>query len=291
MTRSMTGYGKAEQAWDGERIVVELRCLNSKQLDIHLKTPSQLKDIEIDIRNLISEKLQRGKVEVTISMEGSMEKKGVVNRELAKDYHVQLIELSKELSIDLAGSDLLGLILRMPEVLQTERGTIDEEHARIVMRLIAEACDEVTGFRKDEGKRLSEDLKLHCNNIKELQAKTAPYIEKRIPVIRERIQKNLEQFLDGKDVDKNRFEQELIFYMEKYDVSEEMTRLDTHCKYFIETLDASEDAGKKLGFICQEIGREINTLGAKSYDADMQKHVVVMKDELEKIKEQVLNVL
>jgi uncharacterized protein (TIGR00255 family) len=291
MTRSMTGYGKAEQALDGEVISVELRTLNSKQLDIHLKTPSQLKDMEIDIRNLISEKLHRGKVEVNVSMEGTLEKKGVVNTALAKDYHKQLTGLSNELAIDLGATDILGLILRMPEVLQTERSQIDEEHADIVMRLVAEACDKVTRFREDEGKRLSEDLKLHCKNIKELQEKARPYIEKRIPVIRERIQKNLEQFLEGKDVDKNRFEQELIFYMEKYDVSEEMIRLDTHCGYFMETLDASEDAGKKLGFICQEIGREINTLGAKSYDADMQKHVVVMKDELEKIKEQVLNVL
>jgi len=287
----MTGYGKAEEVLGAERIVVELRALNSKSMDIHMKAPSQLKDMEINIRNLISEKLQRGKVEVNISMEGAMEKRGIVNTALAKEYHQQLTDLASELKLDLSNSDLLGQIMRMPEVMHTERSEIDEERASIVLKLIANACDDVTGFREYEGKRLSEDLKARCTNIKELQEKTRPQIEKRIPLIRERIQKNLEQFLEGKDVDKNRFEQELIFYMEKYDVSEEMIRLDTHCNYFIETMDAVEDCGKKLGFISQEIGREINTLGAKSYDAEMQRHVVVMKDELEKIKEQVLNVL
>ncbi|MDA0714570.1 MAG: YicC family protein [Bacteroidetes bacterium] len=291
MVRSMTGYGKAEEVIGVEKVVVDLRALNSKQLDINLKMPSQIRDMEIEVRNILSEKLTRGKVEVNISIEGSMDKKAVINTVLAAEYHRQLTGLASELSIDLQRSDLLGQIMRMPEVLQTERSEVNEHQAQLIIRLIEDACGAVNTFRMNEGKSLTDDLRARCANISALQEKIRPLIEVRIPGIRERIQKNLEQFLDGKDVDKNRFEQELIFYIEKYDVSEEMIRLAAHCEYFMETLDSPEDCGKKLGFISQEIGREINTLGAKSYDAEMQRHVVVMKDELEKIKEQVLNVL
>lgn len=287
----MTGFGKAEIQREGERIAIELRTLNSKQTDMYFKLPAQYKELEMEMRGTLGERLMRGKAELTVSHEGAMDKRAVINQALAAEYYAQLTQMEQSLGIEPGGADLLALIMRMPDVLQTERSELDEEHSAVMLDLLTEACDRLDEYRLQEGATLSKDLKDQITAIQGLQKEIEPFIDPRIDRIRDRIQRNLEQQMDGKDVDKSRFEQELIFYIEKYDVSEEMIRLGNHCTYFCETLNSEGATGKKLGFIAQEIGREINTLGAKSYDADMQKIVVQMKDHLEKIKEQALNVL
>jgi uncharacterized protein (TIGR00255 family) len=287
----MTGFGKAESHIGEEKVVVELRTLNSKQLDMNLKLPSQVKELEMELRKIITEKVVRGKAELILSIEGGMDRKASINEKLATDYHAQLNSLSKSLGIDSQSVDMMTLVLRMPEVLQTERSELSEEMASAVLKTAREACEKLSDFRQSEGASLDADLRKYIASIESLQVKVAPHIDKRVERIRQRVKKNMEQQMEGKEYDPSRFEQELIYYLEKYDVSEEMTRLKNHTEYFVETLDIEGSKGKKLGFISQEIGREINTLGAKSYDADMQKLVVMMKDDLEKIKEQTLNVL
>ncbi len=287
----MTGFGKAESHIGEEKVVVELRTLNSKQLDMNLKLPSQVKELEMELRKIITEKVVRGKAELILSIEGGMDRKASINEKLATDYHAQLNSLSKSLGIDSQSVDMMTLVLRMPEVLQTERSELSEEMASAVLKTTIEACEKLSDFRQSEGASLDADLRKYIASIESLQVKVAPHIDKRVERIRQRVKKNMEQQMEGKEYDPSRFEQELIYYLEKYDVSEEMTRLKNHTEYFVETLDIEGSKGKKLGFISQEIGREINTLGAKSYDADMQKLVVMMKDDLEKIKEQTLNVL
>ncbi len=287
----MTGFGKAESHIGEEKVVVELRTLNSKQLDMNLKLPSQVKELEMELRKIITEKVVRGKAELILSIEGGMDRKASINEKLATDYHAQLNSLSKSLGIDSQSVDMMTLVLRMPEVLQTERSELSEEMASAVLKTTREACEKLSDFRQSEGASLDADLRKYIASIESLQVKVAPHIDKRVERIRQRVKKNMEQQMEGKEYDPSRFEQELIYYLEKYDVSEEMTRLKNHTEYFVETLDIEGSKGKKLGFISQEIGREINTLGAKSYDADMQKLVVMMKDDLEKIKEQTLNVL
>lgn len=290
-TSSMTGFGKSEARTADEKVVIEIRALNSKQLDMNLKMPQLLKELEMDMRRVMTDELVRGKIELSISLEGGLERKAVINENLASEYHAQLTRLSKELSINEEKSDMLSLIMKMPEVLQTQKSELSEELSKTVLSLLTEACHKLKDFRKSEGVSLDEDLRKHITSIAELQVEVAPHVDVRVDRIRERIQKNMEQQMEGKEYDPSRFEQEIVYYLEKYDVSEEMTRLKNHLDYFIETLDIDGAKGKKLGFIAQEIGREINTLGAKSYDADMQKLVVQMKDDLEKIKEQSLNVL
>lgn len=288
-TRSMTGFGKAEVQFDDEKLVLEVRTLNSKQLDMYLKLPPQVKELEMEMRRRLTNKLMRGKVEVNLSLEGGMERRAVINQTLAAEYHAQLQGLGEKLNIE--GADALALIMRMPDVLQTERSQLDKGKASQIMETLDKVCTNLDAFRLQEGGTLEQDLRKHVQSILALQEELAPHIDPRIDRIRDRVKKNLEQQMEGKDFDASRFEQELVFYLEKYDVSEEMTRLLTHCEFFIETLGVDGTKGKKLGFIAQEIGREINTLGAKSYDSDMQKLVVRMKDDLEKIKEQSLNVL
>ncbi|NNC83126.1 MAG: YicC family protein [Flavobacteriales bacterium] len=290
-TSSMTGFGKAETSTSNEKVVIEIRALNSKQLDMNLKLPQILKELEMPMRSLLTERLVRGKVELSASLEGGMDKKASINENLAKEYHQQLEHLSSELELKPGSTDILALVMKMPDVLQTEKGELGEELKEAIMHTAEEAVSRLIEFRQSEGASLDKDLRSHIHSISDLQEQISPHIDIRIDRIRERIQKNMEQQMEGNDYDPSRFEQEIIYYLEKYDVSEEMTRLQKHCEYFIETLDLEGSKGKKLGFIAQEIGREINTLGAKSYDSDMQKLVVRMKDDLEKIKEQTLNVL
>ncbi len=287
----MTGFGKAEVQLEDEKLVLELRTLNSKQLDMYLKLPPQVKELEMDMRRILTDRLMRGKVELNVSLEGGMERRAVINETLAIEYYNQLNGLSENLGLDRGNSDILALIMRMPEVLQTERSELDKDKAARIMETLDHVCSDLDAFRLQEGTTLEKDLNDHIESVLSLQDELAPHIDPRIDRIRDRVKKNLEQQMEGKDFDASRFEQELIFYLEKYDVSEEMTRLRTHCEFFLETLALDGSKGKKLGFITQEIGREINTLGAKSYDSDMQKLVVQMKDDLEKIKEQALNVL
>lgn len=287
----MTGFGKAEIQFEDEKLVLELRTLNSKQLDMYLKLPPQLKELEMEMRRIMTERMIRGKVELNVSLEGGMERRAIINTTLATEYHKQLTGLSEQLSVDSSSSDILALIMRMPDVLQTERSELDESKTARIIGTLDKVCSDLDDFRLQEGESLEQDLNEHIQRVLALQEELTPHIDPRIDRIRERVKKNLEQQMEGKDFDASRFEQELIFYLEKYDVSEEMTRLRTHCDFFIETLGLEGTKGKKLGFISQEIGREINTLGAKSYDSEMQKLVVQMKDLLERIKEQALNVL
>lgn len=272
-------------------MVVEVRALNSKQLDINLKLPSMLRELEPSMRKSIQSTAIRGKTEVAFSLEGGAEKAAGIDEALAEIYHQRLTSLADRLSIDTTDGDLLTLITRMPEVLQSPKQTLKEGTLQAYTEVLEEALQRLDEYRKEEGISLHDDLLDHVSNIAQLRADLPQYIDVRIERIRDRIRKNLDAYLEGKDIDENRFEQELLFYLEKYDVSEEMTRLDANCAHFKEALSEPREKGKKLGFISQEMGREINTLGAKAYDARMQRIVVQMKDELEKIKEQVLNVL
>jgi len=290
-TRSMTGFGRSEGSIARQRIVVELRALNSKQLDIHLKLPSLLKEQEPEIRKRLQSRGGRGKFEVGVTLEGGGEQAATIDETLAAEYHAKLSSLAERLGISSSQSDMLTLITRMPEVLQSPRAELPKEEIEELFRVLDESIDNLDAYRIEEGRSLHEALTGHVERISELRDIIPQHIDGRIDRIRDRIRKNLELYLEGKEIDESRFEQELLFYLEKYDVSEEMSRLKAHCDHFIETLGQGPDKGKKLGFIGQEMGREINTLGAKSYDADMQRIVVEMKDELEKVKEQVLNVL
>lgn len=285
---SMTGFGKATGTFEGKKIVVEIRSLNSKSLDLSLRTIPNYKEKELEIRTLVANKLERGKVEVTISLENTGESKNyTINKSLAQAYYQDIKETA-----ELVGeptTDLFQYLFRIPEIYSNSKEDLTEEEVTILYQLINEACDQLSNFRKKEGEELRKDFEQNIQAIDNLLLEIPKYENERIEIVRERMRAGLEKISQQK-IDENRFEQELIFYIEKMDVSEEKMRLKNHLDYFTETLD-SLASGKKLGFITQEIGREINTLGSKSYHVEMQKLVVQMKDYLEKIKEQVLNTL
>lgn len=285
---SMTGFGKATGTFEGKKIVVEIRSLNSKSLDLSLRTIPNYKEKELEIRTLVANKLERGKVEVTISLENTGESKNyTINKSLAQAYYQDIKETA-----ELVGeptTDLFQYLFRIPEIYSNSKEDLTDEEVTVLYQLINEACDQLSNFRKKEGEELRKDFEQNIQAIDNLLLEIPKYENERIEIVRERMRAGLEKISQQK-IDENRFEQELIFYIEKMDVSEEKMRLKNHLDYFTETLD-SLASGKKLGFITQEIGREINTLGSKSYHVEMQKLVVQMKDYLEKIKEQVLNTL
>ncbi len=287
----MTGYGKAQADINGKKVHVEIRSLNSKQLDLSTRISPYYRDNENDIRNRILNRMERGKVDFALYTEaGTTKKSSVINKELVQSYYQDMLSISQETGIPLP-ADPWPVLLRMPEVLQGESFEIDEEEWNSVSGLIDEAIDGLTAFRQQEGKMLEDFFDSKICRIETLLAEVEPYEKDRIGHIKSRLTDALEQ-LWQKDYDKNRFEQELIYYLEKLDITEEKTRLRNHCRYFRETMaDEGSGKGKKLGFILQEMGREINTLGSKSNQAEMQRLVVGMKDELEQMKEQVLNVL
>lgn len=284
----MTGFGKATGTFEGKKIVVEIRSLNSKSLDLSLRTIPNYKEKELEIRTLVANKLERGKVEVTISLENTGESKNyTINKSLAQAYYQDIKETA-----ELVGeptTDLFQYLFRIPEIYSNSKEDLTDEEVTVLYQLINEACDQLSNFRKKEGEELRKDFEQNIQAIDNLLLEIPKYENERIEIVRERMRAGLEKISQQK-IDENRFEQELIFYIEKMDVSEEKMRLKNHLDYFTETLD-SLASGKKLGFITQEIGREINTLGSKSYHVEMQKLVVQMKDYLEKIKEQVLNTL
>lgn len=287
----MTGFGKASGTHGNKKISVEIRSLNSKQLDLNTRMPSHIKEKEIEMRNMIASNAERGKIDLSIFYESIGEEKVfTINKEVAKGYFRDMELLAAELDIPFKESALSNL-MRLPEILNAERKELDEEEWTVLKQLISEALDHFNKFREDEGSRLQQELTERTQSIMSLLEKVSPFEKERIEIVKERLRKSLEENVGKENVDKNRFEQELIFYLEKLDVSEEKMRLATHCRYFEETMIKENSQGRKLGFITQEIGREINTLGSKSNHAEMQKIVVLMKDELEKIKEQVLNVL
>lgn len=291
MIRSMTGYGKAECLLPDKKLSIEIKSLNSKQMDTNARLPALYKEKELEIRQLISSELQRGKVECSFYYELSEDAaSGIINEAVVKNYYNQLYRISGELGLN-ASLELLSTVMRMPDTIRTEKPELEEEEWKLVRDALKQALAHVNEFRMQEGKAADSDLRLRVKAISERLSKLEQYEEERIAQIRERIGNNLLTYLQKDEVDENRFEQELIFYIEKLDISEEKVRLANHCKYFLETMDDKGPSGKKLGFISQEMGREINTLGSKASHTEIQRLVVEMKDELERIKEQILNVL
>ncbi len=287
----MTGYGKAESLLPDKKLTIEIRSLNSKQLDTNARIPSLYKEKELEIRKLIASTLERGKVECSFFYELSEEaSSGTINEPVVKDYFEQLNRISTELGVN-ASQDLLSIVMRMPDTIRNYRTELEDEEWNSVKESLQQALLQVNGFRHQEGESLDKDLRERVEAISARLSDIEKMEGERIARIRERIGTNLSEFLGKEEMDENRFEQELIFYMEKLDISEEKVRLANHCSYFLETMDNDGPVGKKLGFISQEMGREINTLGSKANHVEIQRLVVVMKDELERIKEQILNVL
>ena len=289
MIQSMTGYGKAELNLSNANFTIEVRSLNSKQIDANVKMSSVYRDKEIGLRKLLSEKLQRGKIELSIWREKSESStKYKVNTEAIKEYYNQILNLQKELGLD--KSDIIPTLFKMPETLIKGEEKVDENEWEEIAKGVDIAIDNILQFRLDEGEKLEEDVSSRINKLTVLLKEIEPFAKGRIEKVKKSLADKLSE-IDSKNIDENRFEQELIYYLEKQDITEEQVRLDAHLNYFIETMKTESPNGKKLGFIGQEIGREINTIGSKSSDAGMQKIVVEMKDELEKIKEQLLNIL
>lgn len=292
MIQSMTGYGKATAELPDKKINVEIKSLNSKAMDLSTRIAPAYREKEIEIRNEISKVLERGKVDFSLWIE---KKEGAdsatpINQELLKGYYKQILSISENLNIPLP-ADWFQTLLRMPDVMsKTEIQELSEEEWVTVHATVLEAVNHLVDFRKQEGMALEKKFREKISNISSLLEKITPYEKERVEKVKERIIEALEKTLSV-DYDKNRLEQELIYYIEKLDINEEKQRLTNHLKYFISTLEGGCGQGKKLGFIAQEMGREINTLGSKSNHAEMQKIVVQMKDELEQIKEQVLNVM
>lgn len=295
MISSMTGFGRGSAQTSTKRIKVEIKSLNSKQLDLSLRVPSVYRELEVSLRTPIAEALERGKVEATVTVESLVtDAAATVNIDLLRVYKRQLEELGNSLSLP-APADWYMLLMRMPDALKTETTVVGEEDEKAFLEACQEALESLREFRRQEGRKLYGFFVEKIHRIAELLKDIEPFEAERVPKIRERLEEQLAR-LTSIEYDRGRLEQELIFYIEKLDVNEEKLRLATHLNYFLETLGGEDSypnsgQGKKLGFITQEIGREINTLGSKSNHAGMQKIVVKMKDELEQIKEQVLNVL
>ncbi len=291
MLKSMTGFGRTEQSVGDKTFLIDIKSLNGKQFELNLKMPAFLKPFEFDIRKVLSDGLVRGSIDCTINLKETGNAKPItINTDLAKAYYKPLIQLASELNLET--TDLLSTILKLPEVITPSSDTLtDEEWSQFKMAL-AQAIDNLNAHREQEGKSLKQELILRINNIVAQQQNVMSLEPNRKVKIREGIAKLLEENVGKENYDGNRLEQELIYYIEKIDITEEQVRLKNHCEYFDTILNEEEESkGKKLSFILQEIGREINTTGAKAYDAAIQKNVVLMKDELEKAKEQVLNVL
>ena len=288
MLLSMTGFGKSNGVFESKKVSVEIRSLNSKGLDLSLKIASPYRDLETAIRKMLSENLDRGKVDVGIFIESTNESlNNIINNEVATKYYSAIKKLNE--SWGEAPQDYLSIVLRMPEVLNTQTAELTKEEKKWILNLVNETCGKLNDFRAQEGAALKKEFELRIGQIRSLLSQIEAFEDIRILQIKERILKGLKE-LEHPGLDQNRLEQEMIFYLEKLDVSEEKMRLTNHLDYFIETM-SSPLSGKKLGFIAQELGREINTLGSKSNHGDMQRLVVEMKDNLEKIKEQVLNTL
>ncbi|UZO81980.1 YicC family protein [Aquimarina sp. ERC-38] len=286
MIKSMTGFGKSQLQLPTKKITIEIKSLNSKNLDINARIPSQYREKELEMRKLISATLERGKVDFGLYLEITGDENATkINEPIVSDYIKQLASFYKEGD----RGDLLKMAIRMPDALKTVREEVDEDEFNQIIKGLKTALSKIDAYRKDEGKVLEEDFKNRITIIENLLKEVIKIDPERIEVVKERLRKAVEDLKE--EVDENRFEQELIYYLEKFDITEEKVRLSNHLDYFTKTLNSKDSNGKKLGFIGQEIGREINTIGSKSNYAPMQQLVVQMKDELEKIKEQLLNIL
>jgi uncharacterized protein (TIGR00255 family) len=282
----MTGFGKATLQLPSKKITVEIKSLNSKGLDLNVRMPSVYRELELGLRNEIAVRLERGKVDFSVYIEMTGEQTSTkINVPIVKAY----IQQMRGVVADADETELMKMAVRMPDALKTERDEIDENDWIEIQKVIQEALDNIAKFRIDEGKSLENEFQLRIGNIRQYMNDALALDPERMQAIKDRLQTAIDDL--KVNVDENRFEQELIFYLEKLDITEEKVRLSTHLDYFLETIKGTEANGRKLGFITQEMGREINTMGSKANHAQMQKLVVMMKDELEKIKEQVLNVL
>jgi uncharacterized protein (TIGR00255 family) len=286
MIQSMTGFGKASLQLPTKKITVEIKSLNSKGLDLNTRMPSVYREMELGLRNQLSQRLERGKIDFSLYIEVTGEEtSSKINVSIVKGYINQM----KAVIPNADETELMKMAVRMPDALKTERDEIDENEWKEIQKVIDEAVENIAQFRKDEGVSLEKEFLHRIANIMTLMNEAVAYDAERVETVKTRLRLALDEL--QATVDENRFEQELIFYLEKYDITEEKVRLENHLSYFIETIAGTEANGRKLGFITQEMGREINTMGSKSNHSEMQKLVVMMKDELEKIKEQVLNVL
>jgi uncharacterized protein (TIGR00255 family) len=291
MIKSMTGFGKAEFEVNNKKITLELKALNSKQIDINARIPSVYREKEIEIRKELAEKLVRGKVDITIYVENHGEdSNSKINEPILKSYFESLKKINDELGLS-TDQTIMQAILRLPDVVKTEYETLDEEEWQVILLHLRKALEDIDDFRRREGKALETDIIANTENIRELLQQITPFEEQRMETVKKRLTENLEKLNLNGTVDENRYEQELVYYIDKMDMNEEKVRLENHCNYFIETIVLPESNGKKLAFISQEMGREINTLGSKAYENNIQRIVVQMKDHLERIKEQLLNVL
>lgn len=286
----MTGFGKASKSFGDKKITVEVKSLNSKQFDLNMKMPSMYREKELALRNVVNDILVRGKVDMLVYTESpEVELRARINQPVALAYLKEIKELALAGDLDL-GDSIIQTLLGMPEVFQSERYELGDDEYAILEGAVAEAAQALLTFRRNEGARLAEDIQLRVDNIAELRLEVEKYLDERIELVRTRIKKNIAEVVSTDEIDRNRMEQEIIYYLEKLDITEEHTRLKGHCDFFIETMKTADAPGKKLGFISQEMGREINTMGAKANHVMIQRLVVQMKDELEKIKEQLLNI-
>lgn len=287
----MTGYGRAKLSYREKVISVEIRSLNSKYTDLRIKYPQNYREKEVELRKMVSNYAQRGKIDITIEVKSEQGDEAFgLNKALFRKYFQELDGMASELG--LPKGDMMQAILRIPNVISTDGDMIDEAEWKTLMDTMNAALKNFGQYREDEGKAMENDLRGRITNILELLGQLDPHEAERVTRLRQRLNQNLEEYLGKEKIDENRFEQEILFYLEKIDITEEKVRLDQHCKYFLEQLDKKVPSkGRKLNFISQEMGREINTMGAKAYSANIQRLVVGMKDELEKIKEQVANSL
>jgi len=291
MIKSMTGYGKAEFEIDRKKITLEIKSLNSKQIDINTRIPVFFREKELEIRKILSEKLIRGKIDLTIYVENlGEESNSRINESILKSYFNQIKKVSDELNL-VTDHSSLNAALKLPDVIKTEYETLDEEEWKTISGFLDIAIREIDNFRIREGASIASDITENTQKIRELLAQTAPFEGQRINAVKKRLTDNLNKLNINGNIDDVRFEQELIYYIDKIDMNEEKVRLENHCDHFMETIGQPGPNGKKLNFIAQEMGREINTLGSKAYESNIQRIVVMMKDHLERIKEQLLNVL
>ncbi len=290
MIKSMTGFGKGEAICGEKKFRVELRSLNSKQLDLSVKIPGKYRAAEVEVRNILTRQLQRGKVDCFVSFEAAVaETSGHINVGAFKAYTDELRKVCQENNITAEGDALLAAVMRMPDVVTSEEQEVNDDELKAIVAATEQATAQLDAFRVQEGAILIADLLARIDLIQKYRHDVEPFESARVETIKSRIRENLQKL--AVEVDSNRLEQEMIFYIEKLDITEEKVRLDNHCAYFREVAATEDAPGRKLGFIAQELGREINTMGSKSNEANMQRLVVMMKDELEKIKEQVLNIL
>lgn len=290
MILSMTGFGKAVVEMNDKKITAEIKSLNSKQLDLTIRIPQQYRECELPLRSLVAAELERGKVDLAITVESNAgTSQSIINKSLAFEYKRQIEDLAQEIGVP-EPEDWYSVLLRMPDIMKTEMPDMDDAEKEAQNDAVSNAIKELVAFRTQEGNRLELFFKEKIENIQQLLNEVPKYEQERIEKIRGRIVDALEK-LKNEDYDKNRLEQEMIFYIEKLDITEEKLRLQNHLDYFLSTMETGHGQGKKLGFISQEMGREINTLGSKANHAELQRIVVRMKDQLEQIKEQVLNVM